>query len=180
MSKRSSPGRGRYPSGTTNLTCASGSMNRAISHALAIVHGPSSAKQRFDLGVREAIHEVGLADRSLPAAGHDFSHLPLKIFDRLVRAGKHVDRVFDGDGAETLQPAPYLDPEIVGLGRDLMDQQDPAVRGRLRHAYVASQANHLTITSVSGQNFPSKLAVTLPSLEAACDRQRCGSSSGSP
>src|SRR5204863_8473257 len=138
------------------------------------------AQHRSDRGVRDAIHEAGPAERGLAAVRRAFSHLPLKIFDRLVRAGMHVDRVFDGGGAETLHPAPYLDPEIVGLGRDLMDQQDPAVRGRLRHAYVASQANHLTITSVSGQNFPSKLAVTLPSLEAACDRQRCGSSSGSP
>src|SRR3989475_145551 len=117
---------------------------------------PGGAKQRFDLGVGQAIHEVGLAHRGLPATGHDLPHLPLEVFDRLVRAGQDVHRVLDGDCAETLQPAPHLHPEVVGFRRDLMDEEYPAVRGRLGHVGVASQTNLLTITSVSCENFPSK------------------------
>src|SRR5437899_5322471 len=37
-----------------------------------------------------------------------------------------------------------------------MDEEYPAVRGRLGHVGVASQTNLLTITSVSCENFPSK------------------------
>src|SRR5438034_6110664 len=58
---------------------------------------------------------------------------PTRRSSDLVRPGEHVDRVLDRDRAETLQPAPHLDPEVVGLGRDLVDEQDPAVRSGLRH-----------------------------------------------
>src|SRR5204863_8071093 len=91
-----------------------------VCHDLAVVRVPGGAKQRLDLGVGQAIHEVGLADRSLPAAGHDLPHLPLEVFDRLVRAGEDIDRVLDGDRAETLQPGPQLDTEVVGFGWDLV------------------------------------------------------------
>src|SRR5205823_189853 len=130
-----------------------------IRHDLAVIRVPSGAKQSLDLGVGEAIHEVGLADGGLPAASHDLPHVPLEVFDRLVRPGEHVDRVLDRDRAETLQPAPHLDPEVVGLGRDLVDEQDPAVRGSLRHVGLTSQTNLLTITSVSCENFPSKASL---------------------
>src|SRR3989440_483672 len=92
-------------------------------------------------------------------AGHDLPALPLEVFDRLVRPGEHVDRVLDRDRAETLQPAPHLDPEVVGFGRDLVDEQYPAGRSGLRHVDVTSQTNLLTITSVSCENFPSKTSL---------------------
>src|SRR5207244_195753 len=130
-----------------------------VRHDLAVIRVSSGAKQSLDLGVGEAIHEVGLADGGLPAARHDLPALPLEVFDRLVRPGEHVDRVLDRDRAETLQPAPYLHPEVVGLGRDLMDEQDPTVRSGLRHEDVTSQTNLLTITSVSCENFPSKTSL---------------------
>src|SRR5438034_11375044 len=81
---------------------------------------------------------------------------PTRRSSDLVRPGEHVDRVLDRDRAETLQPAPHLDPEVVGLGRDLVDEQDPAGRSGLRHVDVTSQTNLLTITSVSCDNLPSK------------------------
>src|SRR6266566_10115272 len=130
-----------------------------VRHDLAVLRVPRGAKQTLDLGVGEAIHEVGLAHRGLPPAGHDLLALPLEVFDRLVRPGEHVHRVLDRDRAETLQPAPHLDPEVVGCERDLMDEQDPAVRRGLRHVDLTSQTNLLTITSVSCENFPSKTAL---------------------
>src|SRR5205807_8891523 len=130
-----------------------------VRHDLAVVRVPRGAKQTLDLGVGEAIHEVGLAHRGLPPAGHDLLALPLEVFDRLVGTGEDVHRVLDRDRAETLQPAPHLDPEVVGFGRDLVDEQDPAVCSGLRHVGVASQTNPLTITSVSCENFPSKTSL---------------------
>src|SRR5205823_9788411 len=70
-----------------------------VRHDLAVVGVPCGPEQGLDLGVGEAIHEVGLADGGLPAAGHDLPHLPLEVFDRLVRPGEHVDRVLDRDRA---------------------------------------------------------------------------------
>src|SRR5947207_2224330 len=87
-----------------DLTAAVGCLAQAlrVRHDLAVVRVPSGPKQALDLGVGEAIHEVGLADGGLPPAGHDLPALPLEVFDRLVRPGEHVDRVLDRDRAETL------------------------------------------------------------------------------
>ena len=54
---------------------------------LAVVRVPRCAKQRLDLAVGEAIHEVCFAYRSPPTAGHDLPHLPLEVLDRVLRAG---------------------------------------------------------------------------------------------
>src|SRR5437879_5979763 len=87
-----------------DLTAAVGCLAQTLRgrHDLAVIRVPSDSKQRLDLGVGEAIHEVGLAHRGLPAAGHDLPALPLEVFDGLVRPGEHVDRVLDRDRAETL------------------------------------------------------------------------------
>src|SRR5207237_9683420 len=46
-----------------------------VRHDLAVVGVPCGPEQCLDLGVGEAIHEVGLAPGGLPAAGHDHAAL---------------------------------------------------------------------------------------------------------
>ncbi|HZE88040.1 MAG TPA: hypothetical protein VE404_00765, partial [Verrucomicrobiae bacterium] len=42
------------------------------------------------------------------------------------RPREHLDGVLDGHRAEALKPASRLDPQVVGLRRDPVDQDQPA------------------------------------------------------
>src|SRR5207253_2529421 len=62
----------------------------------------------------------------LAASVHDFAPQPLKVFAGLLGVGQYINGVLDRHRADPLQAAPDLDPEIVGLGRELMDEEQPA------------------------------------------------------
>ena len=87
---------------------------------LGIPRGP---EQRFDLRIRESIHECRPADRGFTAPGRDFLAQPLEVLARLGAEGQGINGVLDRDGTQSLQPPPNLDPEIVRFRRELMEQQ---------------------------------------------------------
>src|SRR5438034_265317 len=110
------------------------------------VLGPASlAEQRRDVAVAQAVHEVPPAHRPLAPAVHDFLEQPAEVLDRLIVVGEDPDGVLDGHGADALQPAPHLHPEVVGLRRDVVKQQQPTSARGIAHR----GATRLTITSVS-------------------------------
>ena len=88
-----------------------------------------SVEQGPNLLIGEALDEPGLADDRLAAALHDLAQEPLEVLLRLGRRGERVDGVLDRDGADALEPPPDLDPQVGGLGRQLVDQQEPALSG---------------------------------------------------
>ena len=97
---------------------------------LLVILVARSVEQGPDLLVGEALDEPGLADDRLAAALHDLAQEPLEVLLRLGRRGQRVDGVLDRDRADALEPPPDLDPQVGGLGRQLMDQQQPARGGR--------------------------------------------------
>ena len=84
---------------------------------------PRGPEQRFDLRIRESIHECRATDRGFAAPGRDFLAKPLEVLARLGAEGQGIHGVLDRDGTQSLQAPPNLDPEIVGLRRELMEQQ---------------------------------------------------------
>ena len=90
-------------------------------------------KQGLDLLIREAVDEARLAERGLASLLSDLSKKPLEIFVRTVAPWKDIDRVLDGDRAETLQASADLHAEIVRLGRDLVNEDEPACLGCVGH-----------------------------------------------
>ncbi len=50
-----------------------------------------------------------------------------------------VDRVLDGDRTESLESASDLHAEVAGLGRDLMDQEEPTRVCCVRHEAIVAQ-----------------------------------------
>src|SRR3989454_9396738 len=108
--------------------------------------GPASlAEQRRDVAVPQAVHEVPPAHRPLAPAVRDLLEQPAEVLDRLIAVGEDPDGVLDGYGADALQPAPHLHPEVVGLRRDVVKQQEPTSACGIAHR----GATRLTITSVS-------------------------------
>ena len=100
-------------------------------------------EQRLDLGVRVPFQETGLADRGLAAAGHDLAPHPLEVLEGLLARGQDVDGVLEGHGPEGLEPPADLHPQVVRLGRDLVDEEQPARLGRGRHQTRIEQLNQL-------------------------------------
>src|SRR5207248_9095333 len=73
-----------------------------------------------------ALDEPCLDQRGIAAALDDLAEHPVEVLMGLIAAWQRVHRVLDGDRAEPLQPAPDLHPEVVRLGRDLVDEEQPA------------------------------------------------------
>ena len=79
----------------------------------------------LDLLVARAGQQGATAERGPTALRLDLTRQPLEVFPGFRPSGQDVDGVLERDGTEPLQAAPDLHPEIVGLGRDLMDQEEP-------------------------------------------------------
>ena len=86
------------------------------------------AEHGAHLLVLQAVDEPRLADHRLAAAIGDLVREPGEILLRLLAGRQRVDRVLDRDRTDALQAAPHLDAQIGRLGRDLVDQQQPAIR----------------------------------------------------
>ena len=99
---------------------------------LQVVRVASGAEHLPDLLVGESLHESRLDQRGVAATLHDVSQDPVQVLVRLFVRGEGVDGVLDADRAEALEPPPDLDPEVVRLGRNLVDEeQPPGVLARL-------------------------------------------------
>src|SRR5262245_56636804 len=93
---------------------------------LCVVGIASRAEESLDLIVGEAFDEPCLAHGSIPAIGHDLLQDPLKALEGMIGSWKRVNGVLDRDGAQSLEAPPDLDPKVVRLRGDLMDQKEPA------------------------------------------------------
>ena len=87
-----------------------------------------ASNSRAQLAVGQAFDQLRLADQRLAAAFDDLLGEPGEVLARLGVAGQRVDRVLHRHRAQRLQPPPHLDPRIGGLGRQLMNQQQPLGR----------------------------------------------------
>src|SRR5262245_16224943 len=96
-----------------------------VGDATVVIH-PRGAEECLDLVVREALDEAGFANGCFSALPDDLLADPLKVLLCLIAPRKDIDGILDADGAQALQPAPDLHTQIVRLGRDRMDQQEPA------------------------------------------------------
>src|SRR3954469_6268756 len=76
--------------------------------ARPVEHGP-------DLPVGEAVDHARLADERLAPAGGDLAQQPREVLARPLALGQGVDGVLDRRGAERLEAAPDLDPQVGGL-----------------------------------------------------------------
>ena len=77
------------------------------------------------LRIRKALDELRLADHRLAAALDDFLEQPPEILLRLGVRRQRVDRAFHRDRADVLQSPPDLHSEIGGLGRQLVNEEQP-------------------------------------------------------
>jgi hypothetical protein len=82
-------------------------------------------EQGLQLAVGQAVDERRLADNRLAAALDDLLGEPGEVLARLGIRRKRVHGAFHRHRAQRLQPPPHLHPRIGGLGRQLMDQQQP-------------------------------------------------------
>src|SRR3989442_1276498 len=126
-------------------------MNRLISQALAIrstktPRRVTQARPRRPARACTGARALGRSRPRPPArAARDFLEQPAEVLDRLIVVGEDPDGVLDGHGADALQPAPHLHPEVVGLRRDVVKQQQPKSTRGIAHR----GATRLSITSVS-------------------------------
>ena len=79
----------------------------------------------------EPIHEVRSADRRVAAALDDLRANPLEVLALLFAVGKDVHGVLHRYSTDALQPTPDLHAQVIGLGRNLVDEEQPALLGRL-------------------------------------------------
>ena len=69
----------------------------------------------------------------------DLAREPVEVLERLVVRGQHVRGVLDRERPERVQAPHHLGPEVAGLGRDLVQQQQPLER--LAHVRAVTSAS---------------------------------------
>ena len=79
-----------------------------------------------DVLISQPVDQAGLAEKGLTAAFDDLAQQPLKILLRPFAHRQCMHGVLHRDRADPLQPPPDLDPQIGGLGRKLVNEQQPA------------------------------------------------------
>ena len=84
-------------------------------------------------GVRQTLDEARFTDGRVPAPGHDLPPHPLEVLEGLVAPRQHVDGVLHRDRSKALEAPADLHPEVAGLGRDLVDEEEPPGIWGLRH-----------------------------------------------
>src|SRR6185503_8029252 len=88
------------------------------------------AEKMFDLLVREPVDERRATDRRVAAAVDHFSAHPLKVLERFPAVGQHVHRVLHRYRADSLKTTADLHPQVIGLGWDLLKEEQPRSLGR--------------------------------------------------
>ncbi len=113
-----------------------------------VVRVARAAEERLDLGVRETVDELRFEDRRVAAARHHLAPDPLKVLLGDVAPGQHVDGVLEGHRPDTREAPPDLHPQVVRLGRDLVDQHQPTIGHREGEATVESSMSLLIYSRV--------------------------------
>jgi hypothetical protein len=96
-------------------------------HHLGVLAVALDREHAFELSHGDPLYEGRFTHRGLAPVGGDLPPQPAKILDRLGAGGQEVDRVLERHRADALETAADLDPEIVGLGRDLVDEEEPSL-----------------------------------------------------
>ena len=99
--------------------------SRASAAMRCVVLVTRRIEQRLQLAIGQPVDQGRLADDRLAAALDDLLGKPGEVLARLDVRRQRIDRALHRDRAQRLQAAPDLDPRIGGLGRQLMDQQQP-------------------------------------------------------
>ena len=86
---------------------------------------PSGLERGDEPAIRFRIDERTLGEGGFPAIRRDLTRQPFEVLTRLVADRQDVYGAFQGHGSDALQAPPELHPQIVGLGRELMDQHEP-------------------------------------------------------
>src|SRR6476646_12008946 len=82
-------------------------------------------EHRLQLCLSDAFDELGGTEGGLSAIVHNFPKQPAKVFQGLRPGGQDIHRVLEGNGADSLEAAADLHPEVVWLGWNLMHQEEP-------------------------------------------------------
>ena len=98
-----------------------------------VVRLTSRVEERLDRGVLEPLHEARFANRGIAPAGDDLPAHPLEVLEGLLALGQHIHGVLHRHGAEPLQAPAHLHPQVAGLGRNLVNEDEPASVGWFGH-----------------------------------------------
>ena len=88
-----------------------------------LTHSPELLDERI---VGPCINAVGREHTGITSGRLHLGLQPLKILTRIGRIGKRIDRLFQWNRADLLEPAPGRDSEVGGVRRKLVDEQQPA------------------------------------------------------
>ena len=97
---------------------------------LLVIRVARSPEHLLELLVGEPFDQARLDQRGVSTPFDDLTQDPVEVLEGLVAGGQRVDGVLDPDRAEALEPAPDLHPEVAGLRRDLVDEEQPARHGQ--------------------------------------------------
>ena len=96
-----------------------------LDHDALVVLVARRVEQRLQLAVGQAFDQRRLADDRLAAALDDLLGEPGEVLARLGVGRQRIDGALHRHRAQRLQAPPHLHPRIGGLGRQLVDQQQP-------------------------------------------------------
>jgi hypothetical protein len=103
-------------------------------------------EQAAYIGIRLADKKLGDEQGRLAPAGDDFLDQGAEPCRSVFAAWQDMRRILQRNGADRLKTAPYLDPLIGRLGRQLMQKHQPFRCRRVRHdAYVSADADSWNI-----------------------------------
>jgi hypothetical protein len=80
---------------------------------------------RDDILVRCACDELRSADENFSAVTLNLDGEPLKILEGIAAVRQNIHGVLDSHCADAVQPALHFDAEIVRLGREPVNKQEP-------------------------------------------------------
>ena len=76
--------------------------------------------------VGPCINVVGREHTRITSGGLHLGLQPLEVLTRIGRIGKRIHGLFQCNRADLLETAPGRDPEVGGVRRELVDEQQPA------------------------------------------------------
>ena len=99
----------------------------------------SRAEQVLHRPVRQPLDELRLADQRLATLTEDLAGQFAQARTTLAIGWQDIHGVLERHRPEPGQPAPDLHPQVVRLGRDLVDQQQPLGGGRTGHGVLLAR-----------------------------------------
>ena len=113
-------------------------------------------KQGDNLIISEPFHKAHFGNGAPPAAVHDLPKGPIQVLQGMLGIRHDVHRRFDGHRPHLLQSPPDLDPEGVGFGGKLVNQEKPLVMGLGYHLHVQFNCYVESVTGVTSCQCPNR------------------------